>query len=121
MPGDGMSELAGVRVASEGDIVLARVDGELDLSNTRVVARELMAGVSNDALGMVLDLSEVEYLDSSGVQMLFELTERLISRQQQLAVVVPSDSPLRRVIEIVSLDDTVPVVLDRDPAFARLR
>ena len=43
------------------------------------------------------DQTQTAYLDSSGVSLVFELAERLNSRQQHVRVVVPEDAPLRRV------------------------
>jgi anti-anti-sigma factor len=106
---------------SEGDVVVARLGGEVDLSNAAEVREELTAAVPNSALGLVLDLTATEYLDSSGVHLMFELSERLRLRQQQLRVVVPSDAPIRRVLRIVELDDSVPVTADVDEAVAAIR
>jgi anti-anti-sigma factor len=107
-----VSEIAGVRVEAGGVIVRAWVDGELDLSNTREIAGQLIAQVPNAAHGLLLDLSELDYLDSTGIQMLFELVERLYNRQQKLVVVVPPESPLQRVLRVVAIGETVPVVAD---------
>jgi anti-anti-sigma factor len=71
-------------------------------------------------MAMVLDLSGVGYLDSSGVQMIFELAERLDARQQRLAVVVPEGAPARRVLDIVALDTAAPLAGTRDEALALL-
>jgi anti-sigma B factor antagonist len=105
-----VSDIAGVRVEDGGRIVRAWIDGELDLSNTREVAGQLIERVPNAAFGLLLDLSELDYLDSTGVQMLFELVERLQSRQQKLVVVVPPESTLQRVLRVVAIGETVPVV-----------
>jgi anti-anti-sigma factor len=107
-----VSDIAGVRVEGGQPIVRAWIDGELDLSNTREVAGLLIDQVPNEAFGLLLDLSELDYLDSTGIQMLFELIERLQSRQQKLAVVVPPESPLQRVLQVVAIGETVPVVRD---------
>jgi anti-anti-sigma factor len=117
-----VSELARIDLAdSEGDVVVVRLGGEVDLSNAAEVREELTAVVPNSALGLVLDLTATEYLDSSGVHLVFELSERLRLRQQQLRVVVPSDAPIRRVLRIVELDDSVPVTADVDEAVAAIR
>jgi anti-anti-sigma factor len=113
-------QLADIHVEQDGDIVIAVLSGEIDPSNARVLGRELTAAIPNAAMGVVLDLSAVQYLDSSGVQLLFELAERLEGRQQRLAVAVPEGAPARRVLEIVALDETTPVALTRDEARTRL-
>jgi anti-anti-sigma regulatory factor len=59
-------------------------------------------------------------MDSSGVQLIFELAERLEARQQRLALVVPEGAPAQRVLEIVALDATAPVAPTRAGALERL-
>ena len=115
-----MSELATVGAEREGDLVFATIRGEVDPSNARELGRDLTERVPNDAMGVVLDLSDVGYLDSSGVQMVFELAERLEARQQRLAVVVPEGAPAWRVLDIVALDATAPLVGTREEAVDRL-
>jgi anti-anti-sigma factor len=115
-----LSDLARVSAVRDGDLVIAAVEGDVDPSNARILGRELTARVPNDAMGVVLDLTDVEYLDSSGVQMVFELAERLEARQQRMAVVVPADAPAWRVLHIVSLDATAPLVDTREAAIRTL-
>ena len=115
-----MSGIAQISIEREGDVFFAVLSGEIDPSNARDLGRDLTDAVPNNAMALVLDLSDVRYLDSSGVQLLFELAERLAARQQRLAVAVPDDAPARRVLEIVSLDVTAPVAASRAEALERL-
>jgi anti-anti-sigma factor len=115
-----MSELSQVEFSGD-DVVVARLTGEIDLSNAAEVGESLGAGVPNTALGLVIDLTATAYLDSSGVHLLFDLAERLQRRQQQLRVVVPEGGPIRRVLRIVELDLTVPVVATVDEAVGQIR
>jgi anti-anti-sigma factor len=115
-----LTELSKVEVSGE-DVVVARLTGEIDLSNAADVGDQLGAAVPNTALGMVIDLTGTSYLDSSGVHLLFDLSERLQRRQQQLRVVVPEGGAIRRVLRIVELDATVPVVATVEAAVAQIR
>jgi anti-anti-sigma factor len=115
-----LKDLAELRVEQDGELIFATLTGEIDPSNARALGRELTEAVPNDAMAVVLDLADVQYLDSSGVQLIFELAERLTGRQQRLAIAVPEGSPARRVLEIVALDETAPVARTRDEARARL-
>jgi anti-anti-sigma factor len=115
-----MSELARLEMSGD-DVVVARLSGEIDLSNAAQVGEDLSAGVPNSALGLVIDLTATEYLDSSGVHLVFDLAERLQRRQQQLRVVVPDGAPIRRVLRIVELDGAVPVLATVDEAVAQIR
>ena len=90
-----------------GDAVLARVSGEVDLSNATSVREQVFDAVPNSASALVLDLSETRYLDSSGVRLIFELAERLRNRGQGFELVVPEDSLIKRVLLLTKVDAVV--------------
>jgi anti-anti-sigma factor len=98
------------------DVVLARVRGEVDLSNVPSVRERLLAAVSNTAAALLLDLSGTDYLDSSGVGLIFELAERLGSRGQKLQVVVPDDSVIKRVLTLTEVEQVAPIFVSVDAA-----
>ena len=84
--------LGQVRVHGGVDWPVARLTGEVDLSNVEALARLMQAAVTNAAVGLVLDLTGVSYLDSTGLRMVFQLARALHHRQQQLVLVVPPDA-----------------------------
>jgi anti-anti-sigma factor len=98
-----------VTIERRGDVVLAEVRGEVDLSNVSPVRAQLLKAVPNAATALVLDLSHTDHLDSSGVRLIFELSERLESRGQGLRLVVPDGSAISRVLEITEVHRVVPV------------
>jgi anti-anti-sigma factor len=115
-----LTELSRVDFSGE-DVIVARLTGEIDLSNAADVGETLAGAVPNTALGLVIDLTATAYLDSSGVHLLFDLSERLQRRQQQMRVVVPEGGPIRRVLRIVELDATVPVLSSVEEAVEQIR
>jgi anti-anti-sigma factor len=106
---------------TDGNVVIARPSGEIDLANARAIGSLITGAVPNDASGVVLDLSDTTYLDSSGVHLVFDLAERLSGRQQRLALVVPEGARIRRVLDLVNVRATVPVELDVESAVAAAR
>ncbi len=96
-----MSELAHVHHERVDGVEVARIEGEVDISNAELVRGLIMEGVTSQSLGLVLDLSGTRYLDSSGVRVLFELTKQLETSGRRLTVVVPKEARIRRVLEIV--------------------
>lgn len=104
-----MSDIGRVRVDHAGQVVVARVQGELDLSNIGEVRAVVLSSVTNEATGLVVDLSGTTYLDSTGVSLLFDLARRLSRRQQVLRVVVPPGSPVGRVLEFAGVPAVAPV------------
>ena len=82
------------------ETTVARLTGEIDLSNAAILKRSIAESVSNQDLTLVLDLSEVTYLDSAGIAMLFDLSRRLTQHQQRLILVVPKVSLLHRSLRV---------------------
>jgi anti-sigma B factor antagonist/stage II sporulation protein AA (anti-sigma F factor antagonist) len=99
---------------------IVRVRGEIDLSNAEAIRTEIVNAVPREARGVVLDLTETTYLDSTGVRLLFELADRLQSRRQRLALVVREAALVRRVLVLTKLDDAVPMHDEVEAAIAAL-
>jgi anti-anti-sigma factor len=89
---------------------IARLSGEIDLSNAEAIKRSIAESISNQELRLVIDLSAVEYLDSAGIAMLFDLLRRLAEHQQQLFLLVPAESPVRRSLEVSGWPTDAPIV-----------
>lgn len=106
-----MARLAQLQLDDEGGITIATVDGEIDLSNAAELEMAISHAVGNEALGLVVDLVRVDYLDSSGVTLLFNLARRLSRRQQAFVVVVPGEAHVR---EILSLSGATEALLLRE-------
>ena len=113
-------ELATLRVRERGAIVMAVVEGEIDLSNATTLLDELTGSVANTSHGLLLDLTGLEFLDSSGIHMLYDLGERLATRQQGFAVVLEPDAPPRRAIEVSGVEPASWLHEDRAAALESL-
>jgi anti-sigma B factor antagonist len=113
-------DLAQIQIDIKGEVIVARVTGEIDISNVGAVKQRLTAAVPNTATGLVVDLAGTTHLDSSGVYLLFELARALDSRQQQICVVAPSSAPTTRVLVITGFDKIVPVADTVDGAVERV-
>jgi anti-anti-sigma factor len=103
-----MNELAHLTVDSDTDVIVVTITGEVDLSNAAEITSAIASAAPNEAAGVVVDLSDLSYLDSSGIRMLAELARRLDWRQQTLRVVAPQGSRARKVLTI---SGTEPVLL----------
>ena len=67
----------------------------------------------------MLDLSDVDYLDSAAIQVIYDLRERLRERGQRLVLVVLGDSVIAESLRIVDLPNVVPVADSVDAAIRR--
>jgi anti-anti-sigma factor len=98
-PAGDQRPLARFEVQEESGVRTIRAHGEIDASNVAEL-RSATTKLSNEALGVVLDLDHAEYIDSSTVRILYELRRRLARRGQILQVVSRSGSNVHRVLEL---------------------
>jgi anti-anti-sigma factor len=95
-----MSDLANLFIWQRDDVVVAGVTGEVDVSNAAELERAVAAELTRDNAGLVMDLGGLEFMDSSGVHLLFHLARQLEQRGLGFALVLPADSIPRRVLEL---------------------
>src|SRR5215208_1006475 len=115
-----VARLAQLELEEMDGVTIASVDGEIDLSNATELEMAIANVVGNDALGLVVNLARVEYLDSSGVTLLFNLMRRVTRRQQRYAVVVPAEAHVREILSLSGAADTLPLHESLDDARRRL-
>ena len=104
-----MSDLARLTIEDRSEFAVASVRGELDISNSAATGDTIASELQLKAKGLIVDFSELDFLDSSAVSMLFSLARRLGERRQELHVVAPRDRAVARVLDIVDLDRAAPV------------
>jgi anti-anti-sigma factor len=100
---------------SADNVEVLEVTGEIDIAS----ASRLMTGL-NETVGdcdkpVVVDLSEVDFMDSTGLALLLNAHRRLARRDQGFAIVC-GGGPVRRVFEITDMVGTLNVHADRDAA-----
>jgi anti-anti-sigma factor len=83
------------------------VSGEIDLSNAESIGQALTEAVPSHALALVLDLSEMDYLDSAGIQLIIQVQASVSSRGQLLHVVIPRASPVNDALRLAGASDQV--------------
>jgi len=117
-----MNDLVHVEIEQRdaSDVVVARLTGELDIAGAEATGRRIAEAVPSSARGVVVDMTELEFIDSSGVSMLFGLARRVGSRRQELRVVAPAGRPVARVLDIVEFDRAAPVHADVNSAIAEI-
>ena len=111
-----MSDLTHVEIEQRDDVIVARLTGELDISVAESTGRKIAEAVPSSARGVVVDTSGLEFMDSSGVSMLFALARQVGSHRQELVVVAPVGGPVSRVLQIVEFDRAARVREDVDAA-----
>jgi anti-anti-sigma factor len=92
-----------------GEVLVAALAGELDMSNVGPVGEQIIAEIG-DHDAVLVDLSELAFMDSSGLAMLNRLAGHTIAKGRHLRIVAGVDTAPRRILEIINLgipvDDT---------------
>ena len=103
-------------VETIGDACVIRLGGELDLYNAHLVRDVLIDACGDSPHRVVVDLSEVEFVDSTALGVLIEARTKLDNRRAFLLAAPGLET--RRALEISGLDrhftvhETVPEALD---------
>jgi anti-sigma B factor antagonist len=102
---------------------VVRVVGELDISHEDEVRTELRRAVESDGAGIVVDLTDCAFIDSSGVRALllgYEAQREDDDDDSLLAVAAQSEQILR-ILTVMGVDKVIPVRPSVDQAIAELR
>ena len=92
---------------SSGAIRVIEVWGDLDLEAAPALARRAARDLAADGVNLVLDLREVEHLDSTGLAVLLNLKRRLLRRRARLRLVC--GPPALRALEVARLTEEFPL------------
>lgn len=107
------AEVDGVRVIA--------VRGELDLSTAPDLEGPLDAAVDGGGSSVLIDLSECEFIDSTGIALIVRGWQKLEGDGDgRLAICSPTEQ-VRRVLDVSGLDQSIPVHPSRDEGVAALR
>ena len=95
-------------VREEGGSVVVSFQGEIDLEHSPR-AREVLLECVGRACPVLVDLSGVEYIDSSGVASLVEALQQAKSQGNSLTLASVSPSAMR-VLELARLDKVFTII-----------
>jgi stage II sporulation protein AA (anti-sigma F factor antagonist) len=98
-------------------IAVVTAMGEIDLETADTFAAALRSQLAAGVDGIVLDLLEVPFMDSSGLKQLLAASNEL---RERLIVVLGPESPVRRLLELAEIADRIAVLTTVEEAVARL-
>ncbi|HTU88320.1 MAG TPA: STAS domain-containing protein [Solirubrobacteraceae bacterium] len=112
--------LADVHISHEPGALVARLVGEVDMSNAEELGATVIGATPNQARGVVLDLTQVDYLDSAGIYVIHGMRASLQARGQLLVLVIPPDSPVYDTLRLSGAERPGEVVEELDAGLAAL-
>jgi anti-sigma B factor antagonist len=110
-------ELSDERLDDQTRIIAVR--GEIHVTTAPEFSTRLNAAIADGVGAMVIDLSAVEFIDSTGLSVLLNGLRRVTRAQGRLALVVSNPTVLR-LFEITRLDSTFDIQPTREAALERV-
>jgi len=93
------------------------VRGEIHVQTAPRFAQRLSDAIDKGKTAIVLDLTAVEFIDSTGLSVLLGGLRQVVQAQGRMALVCANPTVLR-LFEITSLDETFDIFPERPAAFA---
>ena len=113
--------LADVQITLARHALIARLMGEIDMSNAEDLGATVIGATPSEAQGVILDLSAVEYLDSAGIYVIYGMRSSLQARGQALILVIPPRSPVHDALRLAGAEHPGEVVEQVDEALRAIR
>jgi anti-anti-sigma factor len=104
-------------------IRVVAVRGELDLSTAPELEGPLEQAVGSGDTAVLIDLTECDFIDSTGIAMIVRAWQRLDGDggSGSRVVICSSNDQVRRVLEVTGLELSIPIHNSRDEALTALR
>jgi anti-anti-sigma factor len=115
MDGAGPTPPLGLLESRVGHRLVLAVKGEVDIASAPALRAALEGAADSGAAEIWVDLSRVEFMDSTGLTVLVEARQWLDGRR--FAVICP-DGPVRRVMAVAGIDRMMAVHPSRSAAHA---
>ena len=107
-----------LQTANQGDrdIAVLFVRGEIDIASAPVLIEVLLPVLERQTGRVVIDLSEVPFMDSTGVNVLVDTLRRLKAENRQLAIACRERGQIHRLLALLGLLDALTVHRSRESA-----
>ncbi|HEX3326581.1 MAG TPA: STAS domain-containing protein [Actinomycetota bacterium] len=102
-------DLLTLDVDDDGDSVVIRASGELEISTTATLDRELQKALDGKASTVTLDLSDLSFVDSTGLRLLINAASHARANGTRLRMRDGSQA-VKRALEVTGLDRSLPFI-----------
>ncbi len=98
-----------LEVRNEGRSTVISVSGELDLASSPALQEELDRVAASDSQMLIIDLRELDFMDSTGLSVLVRAHQRIEEQGRQLAM-VKGPQQVQRLLSLTGVADRLTVV-----------
>lgn len=97
-----------VRTEPNGDALVVKAFGEMDIASAKSLEKELRHAFSNGTSSVLLDLGDVSFIDAGGLSVLLAAARLSVANDRPLRIVRVS-STVGRVIELSGVEGALPI------------
>ena len=98
-----------IELRHEGDLAVLHLEGELDLASAPLFQAELDSAAVGGAARLLVDLLDLNFIDSTGLRAIFAAQARARERGQEFAVTRGSEQ-VQRLLAITRMGDHLRIV-----------
>ena len=95
-------------IKTEKNTLITEISGELDHHSAAKIRAEIDAAISEEAKNIILDLTNLTFMDSSGIGMIMGRYKKIQSFGGKLVIVSPKPQ-VKRILEISGLFNIITI------------
>jgi anti-sigma B factor antagonist len=106
-----------VKIESKNNLMVCHIDGEIDINSSPTIKKSFDKIISSKTPKLVINLSRVTYVDSSGLATLVEILKNMRSYggRMRLACMSPK---IKSLFEITKLEKLFEILADEETAIS---
>jgi anti-sigma B factor antagonist len=107
----------GVKIEPKKDLMVCYIDGEIDINSSPAIKKSFDKLISQKAPKVIVNLSKVTYVDSSGLATMVEMLKNMRSYggRMRLACMSPK---IKSLFEITKLEKLFEILTDEEAAIS---
>jgi anti-sigma B factor antagonist len=103
----------------KADVVILALSGKLDATTAKNFEEKILGVIDSGAQRLIIDLSQLEYVSSSGLRVFLLVAKRLQGRQGRIVLCALKDH-VRQVFDLAGFSSILSIYGSRDEAFKNL-
>ena len=106
-----------LNIEDKGKAKIVKLEGKLDVNLSVSIESELDALIESGNINLILEISKVEYLSSSGIRVFINMMRKVKDKNGRLVLASVPDA-IKKILKTVDLEDLFEVFDNVDDALA---
>lgn len=115
MPSENIDQLANIQESSKEDIVILKIKGKLDSALSCSLEKRVFSLINEGNSKLILDLSDINYINSSGLRMLLSIKKQIKTVSGKF-IVCSLSSEVMEIMKICGFDHVLDLASNQEEA-----